>query len=439
MVFVISPRMRCYGTLVCKTLLQMKKQHPTPQQLFAERAAQAVINDDTLFGLAVGGSWLTGMDEFSDIDLVVVTAQSIGGSKAAMLACAERFGKLLNGFTGEHVGEPRLLICLYEEPLLHVDLKFVTLQEFETRVEDPVILADKGDRLRRVLQTTKAAYPVPDYQWMEDRFWTWIHYGLLKIGRGEYFEAHDFLAFLRLTVLGPLLHIKNGRLPRGVRKVEADLNAEDLQALQNTTGYGGKEPLLQSLENAVALYRSLRKDLFKTIRLQARTEASVVDYLQEIKETLSLRPSKKAGNPLMKSESVGEEQPSLEHKALAFIRAVEERQSPEDIAEFYHHGIEQTEFPNAVTKHTTVRDLQALMKASVSGRKVIAKERYAVKNVYADENAVIAETEWTGTLAVPVGNLKPGDEMKAYFAQFFEFRDGKIYRQRNYDCFEPFG
>jgi hypothetical protein len=31
---------------------------------------------------------------------------------------------LLVGFTGEHVGEPRVLICLYGPPVLHVDLKF---------------------------------------------------------------------------------------------------------------------------------------------------------------------------------------------------------------------------------------------------------------------------------------------------------------------------
>jgi ketosteroid isomerase-like protein len=28
-------------------------------------------------------------------------------------------------------------------------------------------------------------------------------------------------------------------------------------------------------------------------------------------------------------------------------------------------------------------------------------------------------------------------EMRARFAAFIEFRDGRIVRQRNYDCFEP--
>jgi hypothetical protein len=50
---------------------------------------------------------------------------------------------------------------------------------------------------------------------------------------------------------------------------------------------------------------------------------------------------------------------------------------------------------------------------------------------------VAIEAIWTGTLAIGLGSLKPGDKMRARFAQFFEFRDGLIVRQRNYDCFEP--
>jgi ketosteroid isomerase-like protein len=31
-----------------------------------------------------------------------------------------------------------------------------------------------------------------------------------------------------------------------------------------------------------------------------------------------------------------------------------------------------------------------------------------------------------------------GEELEAHFALFLEFRDGRIWRQRNYDCFQPF-
>jgi hypothetical protein len=35
------------------------------------------------------------------------------------------------------------------------------------------------------------------------------------------------------------------------------------------------------------------------------------------------------------------------------------------------------------------------------------------------------------------GTLKLGDQLRARFAQVFEFKDGLIWRQRNYNCFDP--
>jgi len=79
-----------------------------------------------IVGVTIGGSAVIGaMDEFSDLDFVVVCrddAQSDVVSEAHDFA--RRLGPLLAAFAGEHVGEPRLLIALYGPPLLHVDLKF---------------------------------------------------------------------------------------------------------------------------------------------------------------------------------------------------------------------------------------------------------------------------------------------------------------------------
>lgn len=247
---------------------------------FAYRVKSILEKDDCILGVAVGGSWITQqIDEFSDLDLVIVTKEKIAPHKPNMLAIAESLGDFLSGFTGEHVGEPRLLICLYDNPLLHVDLKFVTLDEFKVRVETPFILLDKNNVLQQAIQDSEAQFPYPDYQWIEDRFWTWIHYALLKIGRGEYLEALDFLGFLRMVVLGPLLHIKNGNLPRGVRKVEMELEALDYQALISTVPTYQKADLLKSLRNAVVLYQKLRIELFgQTIQLNPKVEMAVLTY-----------------------------------------------------------------------------------------------------------------------------------------------------------------
>jgi hypothetical protein len=254
------------------------------QQAFANKAKTILEPDDNVIGLAVAGSWLTNeIDEFSDLDLILVTQHKISGDKDLMLDYAKRLGNFLSGFTGEHVGEPRVLICLYDNPLLHVDIKFVTLEEFHSRIETPTLLLDKNGQLKKAINNSQAKFPYPDYQWIEDRFWTWIHYALLKIGRGEYLEAYDFLGFLRMVVLGPLLHIKNDNLPRGIRKVETQLSSDDLAKLTLTIPTYNRQSLLDSLRNAVSLYRQLRTGLYgNKVQLQNDTEIKVMNFFDEI-------------------------------------------------------------------------------------------------------------------------------------------------------------
>lgn len=124
--------------------------------------------------------------------------------------------------------------------------------------------------------------------------------------------------------------------------------------------------------------------------------------------------------------------------AIDFLKAVSSRKSPEELRVFYHPHIEHIEYPNAITKNTTFRNIDALLEGAEKGSKVLVKEEYEIIKSYGFEDSVIIEAIWTGTLAIPLGKLEPGDKMKAYFAQFFEIKDGKIFRQRNYDCFEPF-
>lgn len=130
--------------------------------------------------------------------------------------------------------------------------------------------------------------------------------------------------------------------------------------------------------------------------------------------------------------------PSLENIAKNFIYTLQHRNKAEDLLAFYHPEVEQTEFPNALTPQTVVRKLSDLKAGAERGKQVLQKEEYEVLRSFTMDNCVIIEAVWTGTLAIPIGNTPIGGQMKAYFAQFYEFKDGKIIRQRNYDCFEPF-
>jgi hypothetical protein len=253
-----------------------------PFKNFIESAEAILRADDNVLGLAIGGSWLTKeMDEYSDLDLVVVLKNKIAG-KEEMISYSSRLGILLNAFTGDHVGEPRLLICLFDDPLLHVDIKFLTLSELETRIEDPEIIFDRDNQLADVISSTSAKFPMPDYQWIEDRFWTWIHYTTGKIARGELFEAIDAIGFLRSNVLGPLLHIKNNSLPRGVRKLETTIDQSAINLLQETVPGYDKISTWHSLNHIIKIYQQLRKDLFKNIEFRITTEKKAFEYLSKL-------------------------------------------------------------------------------------------------------------------------------------------------------------
>lgn len=59
------------------------------------------------------------MDAFSDVDLILVCKpEDHPGLMRDRVALAEKLGPLVAAFTGEHVGEPRLMICLYGPPAL---------------------------------------------------------------------------------------------------------------------------------------------------------------------------------------------------------------------------------------------------------------------------------------------------------------------------------
>ena len=260
---------------------------PIYYQQFTESLATQLAQNNEFIALAAGGSWIEGkMDQYSDIDLVIIH-RSPSIAIEYRKAIAEAAGDLLVCFTGEHVGEPRLLICLYDNPLLHVDLKFVELAAMATRVEDPVVIWQRDNLLTYLLSTTEAHFPYPDYQWLEDRFWVWIHYAATKIGRGELFETLTFLSFIQQTVLGPLALISQGALPKGVRKLEMILSEADLEQFKQTNASYNRQSCLNALYHVVDYYRSLRETVMKqTIVYQQRTETRVINYLSDMQNVM---------------------------------------------------------------------------------------------------------------------------------------------------------
>jgi hypothetical protein len=188
---------------------------------------------------------------------------------------------LIAAFTGEHVGEARLLICLCADPLLHVDLKFVTGDELSQRIEEPLIVWERGDAVSRSIARTKPSPLSIDPQWVEDRFWIWVHYAAATLGRGELFEVLEFLSFLRGQVLAPLaLHLR-GQSPRGVRRLEQHLPnlVPDLAATVALHDWDG---CAAATRHCVDLYRTLRDQLPDPLRRGAEAEQASVRYLDAV-------------------------------------------------------------------------------------------------------------------------------------------------------------
>jgi hypothetical protein len=249
-------------------------------QRFLDGLLAAVQADSRIVGVLLAGSAATGdMDEFSDVDTVIVSTDE---RHPELLAGARGFaaplGPLLAAFTGEHVGEPRLLIALYGPPLLHVDFKFVGLSDLAVRVEDGVVAWERDGLVSAALSSSAAVWPTPDPQWIEDRFWVWVHYAAAKIGRGELFECLDALGMIRGLVLGPLLAVRAGARPQGARRLER-LAPEELPALAAAVGDHSVDGCADALRAAIALYRELRAPGVE--RREAAEEASVA-YLEDV-------------------------------------------------------------------------------------------------------------------------------------------------------------
>ncbi len=124
--------------------------------------------------------------------------------------------------------------------------------------------------------------------------------------------------------------------------------------------------------------------------------------------------------------------------ARRFVRAVESGATGDTLAAFWHEDAVHHELPTRLFPEGVKRDRASLLASAEKGKKVLAAQRYEVLHAVSQGDRVALEIDWRGTLAVPLGSLRPGDEMHARCAMFLELYDGRIVSARNYDCYDPF-
>lgn len=121
-----------------------------------------------------------------------------------------------------------------------------------------------------------------------------------------------------------------------------------------------------------------------------------------------------------------------------YLTAVSDGATGPRLAAFFDPEVVQEKLPNRLNPAGVSRDLAGILDAAEAGKKAMRKQRFDVTALMAGGNRVAIEATWTGTLAAALGSVAAGAEIKARLAIFIEMKDGRILRQRNYDCFEPF-
>lgn len=128
-----------------------------------------------------------------------------------------------------------------------------------------------------------------------------------------------------------------------------------------------------------------------------------------------------------------------ENVALArqYLKAIESGASAEEMAQFFAPEVIVEIFPSKFFPNGSRDNLAGILAAAKRGKKAMTTQTYAVRNAIASGDQVALEIDWIGTLAVPLQTIAAGGQMRAHFASFLQFKDGKIVSQRNYDCYEP--
>jgi ketosteroid isomerase-like protein len=121
--------------------------------------------------------------------------------------------------------------------------------------------------------------------------------------------------------------------------------------------------------------------------------------------------------------------PTTRDVVLDYLRAIEAHEL-DRVASMLHADVEVVEHPNKLNPNGARYDKAALRAAGERGAKVMASERYEVRALTIEGERAVAQVHWTGV-------LHDGRSMGAHICSVFELRDGLVWRQEQYDCFEP--
>ncbi|MBC6991912.1 nuclear transport factor 2 family protein [Hymenobacter sp. BT491] len=102
-----------------------------------------------------------------------------------------------------------------------------------------------------------------------------------------------------------------------------------------------------------------------------------------------------------------------------------------------HPEVEQTEYPNLLSRNLVRRSYEEILSTLRNGREVLVDSRFEMDRLHScTDGSVVAEGHWRAQAIIDLGPVVRGQLLVAQLCMVFEFKDGKIYRQRSFHNFE---
>ena len=258
-----------------------------PSAEFLNRTVSLAEKDPRIVGVALHQA-SDQEKEFTNTELVLVCQpEAFEEITADFIGVAEALGPLLQAYEQPKGEGEKELTCLYDEPLQRVDLRLLPLDNL-SEIHHPSVLWDREDQLRLALSARRDPATSLDLQWMEDRFWLWLHSAATALKEGAVFEAHHLMSCMRSRILAPLVLKKEGLSPAGGLHELEKTDGENLSSLRATVPLYDARSCEISLREAAKLYVDLRETLASVDLVRhRRAEMAVMRHLHTVTERLS--------------------------------------------------------------------------------------------------------------------------------------------------------
>lgn len=112
---------------------------------------------------------------------------------------------------------------------------------------------------------------------------------------------------------------------------------------------------------------------------------------------------------------------------------------PAAYATVLHPEVEQIEYPNLLHRTIQRRSFHDIIDNLRIGRELLHDPSFEVQKTHIGaDGTVMIEGLWQATTVSDAAALLRGQRLASQLCLIFEFKDGKIYRQRRYPCFNQF-